>query len=228
VGLRRAAKLLLINNQDASFAEKYYKREAREIFIFKNGVYPSILNETIQPSVPTILFLGSWLDRKGISTLIKAAQILERKSIYPNWLLAGTGFDREAILPYWPESMQPFVEVIPKFVKEYEENYFARASLFVLPSHFEGQPLALLQAMETGRCCITTDCCGQRDLIRDEFNGLLHKPGDATQLALLIERCLADKNLLMTIGKNAKSFVQQRRWESVSAEVVDFTEELMR
>lgn len=226
-GLRNAARLLLINRQDAAFAEEYYRRDARRIFVFKNGVYPSILDEIHQPTVPTILFLGSWLERKGVSTLVDAAQILEKKSVCTNWLLVGTGVDREKILPRWPESIRPFVEVVPKFVKGSEESFFTRASLFVLPSYFEGQPLALLQAMEAGRCCITTDCCGQRDLIRHGFNGLLHMPGDAHRLASLIEECLADKKLITMLGGNAKYSVQGRNWEAVSSEVVDFTERVM-
>jgi glycosyltransferase involved in cell wall biosynthesis len=226
-GLRAAAKLLLINSQDVTFAEEYYQRDARRTFLFRNGVYPSTLDESHQPTVPTILFLGSWLERKGVNTLVDAARILEEKSVVANWLLVGTGVDRERVLSRWPESIRPVVEVVPKFVKGSEEIFFRRASLFVLPSFFEGQPLALLQAMEAGRCCITTDCCGQRDLIRHEFNGLFHRPGDAPQLASLIERCLADKKLIMMLGGNAKSSVQGRGWEAVSSEVVDFTERVL-
>jgi glycosyltransferase involved in cell wall biosynthesis len=226
-GLNSAAGLLLSNHQDSAFAEEYYKRDAQQIFVFKNGTYPSTLNEMHQPEVPTILFLGSWLERKGINTLIDAARILEERAVRANWLLAGTGVDSEKILPCWPQSVRPFVHVVSKFDKDSEESFLARASLFVLPSYFEGQPLALLQAMEAGRCCITTDCCGQRDLIRHGFNGLLHTPGDARRLAFLIEECLADKELKTMLGRNAKFSVQGRSWETVSSEVVNFSERAM-
>ena len=96
----------------------------------------------------------------------------------------------------------------------------------MLPSFFEGQPLSLLQAMETGRCCITTDCCGQRDLIRHTQNGLLHQPGDAVQLASLIEECAKSEGLRKSLGHRAKLTVQGRSWEQVGSEVVDFVERL--
>jgi glycosyltransferase involved in cell wall biosynthesis len=226
-GLREATKLMLINGEDVRFAIEHYNRDPGEIFFFKNGVYSSSLDEKIQPDTNKILFLGSWLDRKGCQTLIEAAQVLAAKGLVLNWLLAGTGLDRDHILAFWPKDLRPFVEVIPKFSKSTEETLFAQATLFVLPSYFEGQPLALLQAMEAGRCCITTNCCGQLDLIKHGVNGLLHKPGDAQQLASLIEMCLGNYKLRVLLGKNAKHSVQGRDWESVSSEVVDFAEGIM-
>jgi glycosyltransferase involved in cell wall biosynthesis len=225
IGLQKAAKLLLINNEDAVFAQKYYRRSASQICVFKNGVYPSKLNEETQPGNGiTGLFLGSWLGRKGTRTLIEAARILDRKGLRVNWLLAGTGVDSQMVLSYWPESLRPMVEVISEFTPAAEESLFARSNFFVLPSFFEGQPLALLQAMESGRCCITTDCCGQRDLIRHSYNGLLHEPGDAQRLASLIEHCINSGNLRKKLGRNAKQTVQGRWWEAVSSEMADFVE----
>jgi glycosyltransferase involved in cell wall biosynthesis len=225
LGLQKAAKLLLINNEDAVFAQHYYRRSASQLCVFKNGVYPSKLNEEIQPSNSlTGLFLGSWLERKGIRTLVEAAQILDSRGTRVNWLLAGTGADSQTVLNCWPASLRPMVEVISKFSPDLEESIFARSNFFVLPSFFEGQPLALLQAMESGRCCITTNCCGQRDLIQHGYNGLLHEPGDARQLASLIEQCIGSLDLRKSLGRSAKQTVQGRNWEAVSSEMADFVE----
>ncbi|HEX8091983.1 MAG TPA: glycosyltransferase family 4 protein [Blastocatellia bacterium] len=225
LGLRKAAKLLLINDEDAVFARNYYRRSDSQICVFKNGAYPSKLNEEAQPChMLTGLFLGSWLERKGINTLVEAARILDERGARVNWLLAGTGLDRDAVLSRWPDSLRTAVEVIPEFTPDAEDSIFARSSFFVLPSFFEGQPLALLQAMESARCCITTNCCGQRDLIRHGYNGLLHEPGDAQHLASLIEQCINSETLRKGLGRAAKQAVQGRRWEAVSSEMADFVE----
>ncbi|MFP5262051.1 MAG: glycosyltransferase family 4 protein [Blastocatellia bacterium] len=225
LGLRNAAKLLLINGEDAAFARDYYGRGGGEVCVFKNGAYPSKLDEEAQPGrTPTGLFLGSWLERKGINTLVEAARILDGRGARVGWLLAGTGLGRDAVLSHWPESLRPSVEVIPEFTPDAEDGIFARSSFFVLPSFFEGQPLALLQAMEAARCCITTDCCGQRDLIRHGHNGLLHEPGDARRLASLIEQCVNSDSLRKDLGRAAKRGVRGRTWEAVSSEMADFVE----
>jgi glycosyltransferase involved in cell wall biosynthesis len=227
LGLKKAERLLLINSEDAAFVEQYYRREATEIHLFKNGVYPSDLTELNQPQPITILFLGSWLERKGIQTLIEAAQILDQQSLRLNWLLAGTGADRHEVLRHWPESLHSRLEILPSFSPDSEASLFARSNIFVLPSFFEGQPLALLQAMESGRCCITTDCCGQHDIIRHGINGYLHEPGDAQQLAALIAQCAKDEALRKYLGGNAKQTMKGRSWEAVSVEVVNFIEEIL-
>ncbi|HBB32223.1 MAG TPA: group 1 glycosyl transferase [Cyanobacteria bacterium UBA8803] len=228
LGLGKADLVLLINQQDAEFAQKYYRLNQQKIFVFKNGVVPSYINENIQPNGNlNVIFLGSWIERKGIKTLVQAAQLLYQNQIPINWIVAGTNIGREKVLNFWASELHHFVEIMPHFSRAMEENLFARSHVFVLPSFFEGQSLALLQAMETGRCCITTDCCGQRDLIQDGYNGLLHQPGDAQHLAFLIERCAQELDLRTNLGKNAKLSVKNRAWETVSAEVIDRIEKLL-
>ena len=227
-GLKKAKLLLLINQEDSAFTETHYLRQQKDICIFKNGVYASELNENSQPDGDlTILFLGTWLSRKGTKTLIDAAKILLQQGLKPKWLLAGLSVEPEKVLSNFPSELLPFIEIIPRFSRLEEANIFARSNIFVLPSFFEGQPLALLQAMETGRCCITTNCCGQRDIIQHGYNGLLHETGDAKTLALLLEQCIKDKNLRLMLGRNAKLSTENRYWETVASEVVDRIEKLI-
>ncbi|MGJ3253048.1 MAG: glycosyltransferase family 4 protein [Elainellaceae cyanobacterium] len=225
-GVKRADTLLFSNYEDVEFAHSFYHRDSGDIFVFRNGVYPLDLDETQQPGDRiTVSFLATWLERKGIYTLIEAAKILHRNGFKIHWLLAGTGGDRDSILNEWDDDLRDSVEVLPKFPRNAESDILARSNIFALPSFFEGQPLSLLQAMEAGRCCITTDCCGQRDLIQHGENGLLHDPGDAKTLAALIESCITDETLRLKLGRQAKAYVQDRRWEAVSAEVVDRIEQ---
>lgn len=227
LGLRKATSLLLINQEDSTFAQNYYHQDINRIFVFKNGVNTSNLNEKIQPQRQiTVLFLGTWLERKGIKTLVEAAKILHKKGVKLEWVLAGTLFDRETVLNDWSDELQPFIKVITSFQRTTEEDLLAKSNIFVLPSFFEGQPLALLQAMEAGRCCITTNCCGQRDLIQHGENGLLYEPGDYQQLASLLEQCV-NEELRINLGRNAKLSVKNRSWKNVSAEVVDRIENVM-
>lgn len=226
LGMTKSNKLLLINQEDALYAQQKYSRDWRDIYIFNNGVYRSNINEEMQPKDFSILFLGTWIHRKGIKTIVEAAEYLHRQEIRLKWILAGTGCDRQTVLNYWLSNPE-FVEVISHFSRHQEESILARSNIVILPSFFEGQPLSLLQAMEAGRCCITTNCCGQRDLIQHGYNGLLHEPGDSHELATLIQQCVADKKLRTSLGKNAIFSVKNRQWETVAAEVADEIEKLL-
>ena len=60
----------------------------------------------------------------------------------------------------------------------------------VLPSHREGTPRSVLEAMATGRPVITTDAPGCRETVEHEVNGFLVPPRDADALAAAMLRYL--------------------------------------
>lgn len=82
-----------------------------------------------------------------------------------------------------------------------------RAKLFVLSSDYEGIPNALLEAMELGLPCVTTDYSpgGARDIIVDHKNGLIIKSGDIVQLANAIEFVLANPEAAEAMGNEARN-----------------------
>jgi len=228
LGVSKATYLLLSNYEDVDYARDYYGRDPGDTYVFKNGVYPSQLSANDAPEDKvTVIYLASWIPRKGYKQLIQAATILQQKGLEVNYLLAGTGADAATVKSDWPESLHPYIEVVPKFKKEEEESLLGRANIFVLPSWFEGQPLSLLQAMEAGRCCIASDNCGQRDVIDRDQNGLLYPTGNSEKLAEAIARCVADKDLRSRLGQNAKAFTQNRTWEEASSELVDRIESVL-
>lgn len=222
-GLRLSHKLLLSNIDDKEYAKKNYRRINEDIFIFKNGFDLGLASQEIKsPDTFTILFNGSWLERKGIYTLIEAASKLYKEHFLIKYLLIGTGSTKELVLSDWPFYLRDNIRVVPHFKKEEEQNYLTAASLFVLPSYFEGQPLSLIQAMANAKCCISTDCCGQKDLINNGKDGFLFQPGNADELANIIEQCYLDPNLCLTIGNAAKEKLKQRSWDNVADEVAGY------
>jgi glycosyltransferase involved in cell wall biosynthesis len=219
-GVRHAHHVLVLNQQDAAFANTYYGRRPDDVTVLRHGVEPTTVTEDEGPSGPlTVLFLGSWLPRKGIGTLIDAATRLATRGTQVRWVLAGTGATAADILPQFPEPLRGNIEVIPTFGSAREESLFRDAHVFVLPSYFEGQPLALLQAMATGRCCVTTDCCGQRDLITHGANGLLFAPGDAAALTDHLARCADAPAFRHQLGAAARTSVATRTWTAAFDQV---------
>jgi glycosyltransferase involved in cell wall biosynthesis len=210
-GLRGATAALLINQEDAEYAVSHYQLSPEKIWVFRNGVNPVSGGRVRRPDKPCqVLFLGSWLKRKGSETLARAAATLHKRGIRLKWMLAGTGLESDAVLSQWPAKLIDSTVVNPRFAPDEEGRLMAESSIFVLPSFFEGQPLALLEAMAWGCCCITSNCCGQKDLIKDRQTGLLHAPGDAEGLARLIEECAQDSELRQRLGRNAANSVEGR------------------
>ena len=77
------------------------------------------------------------------------------------------------------------------------------SSLFVLPSHAEGLPVALLEAMALGVPCIATDVGAVTDLLENDHAGILVPPHQPSKLALAMDNLLFDSNRRLTLSSNA-------------------------
>lgn len=77
-------------------------------------------------------------------------------------------------------------------------------ALYVLATHFEGMPLALVEAMASGCACIASDVIGVRGVIEHGVTGWLVPEGDAAALAEAMARLLRDPVLAARLGAAAR------------------------
>jgi len=76
--------------------------------------------------------------------------------------------------------------------------------IFVLPSRWEGLPLALIEAAALGKAIVAADIEGVREVIRAGETGLLVPPADPARLAAAVIRLLEDRTLAAKLGERAK------------------------
>ena len=92
-------------------------------------------------------------------------------------------------------------------------TWLATASVFVLPSRFEGMPNALLEAMAQGLAVVVTDASpGPLEEIEQGVNGFVVPSEDAAALALRLEQLASDPALRETLGNAARQRLQARSW----------------
>ena len=87
--------------------------------------------------------------------------------------------------------------------------YFA-ADVFVLPSHSEGSPNVLLEAMAAGLPIVATAVGGIAEMVEDNQTALLVPSQDPQALAAAIARVLKDRDLAQRLAANASSLVGSR------------------
>ena len=76
----------------------------------------------------------------------------------------------------------------------------AAADVFVLPSHFEGLPMSIIEAMLTGLPVVSTTIRGPREQVVDGVTGLLVPPATVVPLAAALNRLVHDAALRAKMG----------------------------
>jgi glycosyltransferase involved in cell wall biosynthesis len=87
------------------------------------------------------------------------------------------------------------------------ERYYRAADLFILPSHSEGMPNVVLEAMASGLPCVATRVSGVQELLYEAKTGYTYEPGDVDGLGQAVLKVIADVEGVM--GRNARQLVER-------------------
>lgn len=87
-------------------------------------------------------------------------------------------------------------------------DLLAASDCFVLPSLWEGLPIALLEAMASELPCIATHVSGTEQVVVPGVTGLLVPPGDSRAFAKAIEDMLSDRSRARRMGAAGRSRVE--------------------
>ncbi len=94
-------------------------------------------------------------------------------------------------------------------------DVLAAADVFVLPSHFEGLPMSVIEAMLTGLPVVATDIRGPREQVVDGETGLLVAASSVEPLAAALTRLAGDAGLRARMGAAGRARALARYDEAV-------------
>ncbi|MCK8782858.1 glycosyltransferase family 4 protein [Roseomonas sp. NAR14] len=86
----------------------------------------------------------------------------------------------------------------------------AAADVFALPSHFEGLPMSVIEAMLTGLPVVATDIRGPREQVVEGRTGLLVPPRTVPPLAAALSRLAGDPVLRGRMGEAGRARALER------------------
>lgn len=147
-----------------------------------------------------LCFVGRLAPQKNLSALFEALADLPY-----SLTVIGEGDQREELEKYAREHGVDvtFEGNVPNHeLPELLTNHRA----FVLPSHYEGMPKSLLEAMSCGLPCIGTDVTGINEVLKHEETGLLCRT-DADSIRETIDRLLIDDELCEHLGDKARNHI---------------------
>ncbi len=152
----------------------------------------------------TILSVGRLNEQKDYPVLLDAFKLFCESQDNYELKIYGKGEDEEGLKSYAEELGLSDRVRFMGFARDIWEAE-SDAAMFILSSHYEGLPNALIEAMAMGIPSISTDCPigGPGDLITDGENGLLVPIKDPKALCKAMIRLASDTDLADRLGHEA-------------------------
>ncbi len=178
-------------------------------FTLQNWINVEKYNSPIQKKENdkvNILFM-SWVDEnKGILDIILALSDINLENVQVN--IAGNGSAmhkaRALVKKFNLDSSIIFLDWV---VGNSKIELLNKSEIFLLPSYFEGFPNSLLEAMASSCAVIVSDVGSIKDVVINNINGLVIKPGDIIALRKSINLLISDVEFRNRISENALSTV---------------------
>ncbi|PIQ99090.1 MAG: hypothetical protein COV66_14495 [Nitrospinae bacterium CG11_big_fil_rev_8_21_14_0_20_45_15] len=165
-----------------------------------------------------ILAVGRLSKSKGHANLILAFKQLLTNHSNLRLIIVGEGEEKQSLLDLAVKEGVADKTTLAGFQEHTSIPWWLNAAdVFVLPSHLEGTPNILLEAMACGLPVIATDVGGVAEIITNEQNGLLIQPDSRIEIEMALHRVLNDpvlkKNMeqaaLATISRKFTNWDQQ-------------------
>lgn len=206
LGLRVADAVIVTTPELAQYVARWIP--ADRVHLIHNGVDtvtfcpPSHLPSN---DPPVAMFVGRLEPQKNLFALLEAVATVGNLRL----VLVGDGSQREALAQRAKE-LDVEIELAGIVSHEALPTRLQAADLFVLPSHIEGHPKALLEAMSVGLSCVGADVPGIRDVLQDGETGILCPDTDPTSLAAGLRRLLADRAAAREMGRRARALIEAK------------------
>lgn len=170
------------------------------------GVNISEFSEQTLPPVAdgAVFLMVSALDEAhGVLEYCEAARRLKERAPRTEFLLAGPAGDGVSAIS--ADVLRPFAGAVT-FLGTLADvrPTLAKSHVFVYPSHREGMPLALLEALAIGRPIITTATPGCRETVDDCVNGMLVAPRNVPALEDAMARMLMRPDQLPSMARASR------------------------
>jgi 1,2-diacylglycerol 3-alpha-glucosyltransferase len=183
---------------------------------FNTGIDGSKVRASLKPrrGEKIVLYAGRLSREKRLETMIKAASLMKRENV--RFVIAGTG---------------PAAEYYKNMVKRYHLNekfefagfvansmlpeYYAAADAFCIPSKFETQGIAPIEAMACGKPVIGADYLALKELIINGKNGEKFSPDDHRSCARKIRKVIYNIESYKSMPETAKEYSIEKTTEKL-------------
>ena len=217
--LARDAKFIVTETDFARrWMEERYPFVRGKVFRVFNGIDPAgFFPREEAGTVPRILSVGRYVEKKGFDVLIDACGLLRDRGTEFVCEIIGEGPLNDALAARIERlKLEEYVRLLGSRSQTEVRKALAQAQLFVLACQPDSEggsdnlPTVIAEAMMTGLPCISTPIAGVPEMIADGEDGLLVPVREPVALADAAERVLRDEALATRLGERAMTSARDR------------------
>ena len=243
--LMAADRIICVSEQLKAHLVKQWQIPARKIMVFSNGVdivqfQPNTnADRVIRDSLgigktPFVLFVGNFYEWHDVGTLLESLPAVLAEHPQTRLVLVGDGSTRKEMekrsVDLGVSGAVQFVGLIPHADVP---RYMAAADVAIVPYPKMKQenwlsPLKLFEYMASGISIVASSVGQVEHIVGHEVNGLLVPPGNASAMANAIRRLIADRDLRMRLGLQARAdAVKNHSWEQYISRLENVFEDVI-
>ena len=156
-----------------------------------------------------LLYLGQISCHKGVDLLVEAVSQLARSGMPVQLVLFGVATDTPAFISTLRRTIdalpQQQIQLHPPLPRERLGEELRQADALVVPSRwYDNSPNVVLEAFAAGTPVVAANHGGLAEMVRDGTDGLLFAPGDARDLARVLQRLAAEPGLVADLAAGVR------------------------
>lgn len=219
------SRMLYKNAQTLVCVSKAIEEKVNKLYKLKNtitiynpfSIAEEELKKEVSESKKVILYFGRFEEKVKNFTLMLEA--FSQSKIYQKGYqlhLMGSGDDADFIQQKIKTlHLNDYVKILPFTENPSEE--VREVQFTILTSNYEGFPLSIIESLAVGTPVVAVDCnSGPREIIQNEFNGLLVENHNPKALAKAINRFADDSELYHFCKQNAVESVKHFSLKHIS------------
>ena len=225
--LNKLSAAIAVSHSTTIALDRYFDADWK---ILPNGIDLDLFNPHapappgISRDVPTILFLGRFDPRNGLTTLFDAYRKVRGSNRKAQVVVVGDGPLRNHY--YRAAGGDPGITFVGSVLGS-RPSYYAHAAMYACPTTKASFGITLLESMACETPVICSDILGFRDVVKHEREALMFPCGDVAALADDLVRLLDDETLRARLGKAGRQVAQSYGWPSVTASVIDVYSQIL-
>ncbi|MCC6511988.1 MAG: glycosyltransferase [Pirellulaceae bacterium] len=161
-----------------------------------------------------LLSLGRHSPEKNLSALLAAWQLLSPQ--FPQWqlVMAGDGPERAALMQLSERSGIQSSVHFPGWIADPWPLY-QQSELLALSSHYEGFPVAMLEAMHSGVACVSTPCCASVKQLAELGAIALTLTSTPEAIAAELSQWMSDDSQRQALAKRGQQVASEYSWTKI-------------